>query len=736
MALGKLIAAIPLTLLCMFVGASDEGSDPFAAFTPGQVDLPEGGRIAYYVRERSGPCLVLIPGSWGDYRVFNHVVPALDPGIRIVIVELRGHGESQPPTLNGSIELFAEDVLHVIDRLGLKRFYVGGHSIGGMIAIEVAGRRPHMVAGAIPIEGWTHHEVARDAFGGRITPTLSPEQDAEREANQNRVRSRMTEEQIKSFGAIWRTWNGQPILQSTDVPFLHIWGDRGMPAPSRDAMRIPDRPNMTIHWEKGASHSLLIERPREVAEAINRFIAETEHASSSQRSLDTDGDYRITAAKGPYFLCDDRVVEDRWLVERFVVQPKRHGANPLLVRDRPWEGTGPHAGGSVLFDERDHLYRMWYSVWNRDAYYNKLPFSYNVCYAESEDGLAWRKPDLGIFEFQGSTANNIIRLGVDKTQNIDVCFNPQPDTYPGRFLAIHNQKGGVFVSTSDDGKSFSFLDAPPAIPYHSDTHNNLVFDEIRERWLLFCRPRAYAGYHKRRVSLIETRDLHHWGHERTILVPGEVGAQEFYGMTVFRRGDLFFGALQTYDRVTGFVQAELAWSGDGARWSRVETQPAFVERGVEGAWDGGMVFLMESPVVRGDEMRFYYGGFPLPHDTNEENIAGVGLLLAERDRLIGVRPSGNEPGTLMTRPVSPNGRRLFVNARVAGAIRVELRSDDNKVLEGWGLDACDPVTSSAFAQEITWGGRSLRDAPQEELRLIFQLHNAELFTFDLMDESI
>ncbi len=207
-------------------------------------------------------------------------------------------------------------------------------------------------------------------------------------------------------------------------------------------------------------------------------------------------------------------------------------------------------------------------------------------------------------------------------------------------------------------------------------------------------------------------------------------------MTVFRRGDLFFGVLQTYDRVTGFVQAELAWSGDGARWSRVETQPAFVERGVEGAWDGGMVFLMESPVVRGDEMRFYYGGFPLPHDTNEENIAGVGLLIAERDRLIGVRPSGEEPGTLMTRPVSPNGRRLFVNARVAGSIRVELRSDDNKVLEGWGFDACDPVTSSAFAQEITWGGRSLRDAPQEELRLVFQLHNAELFTFDLMDESL
>jgi len=283
------------------------------------------------------------------------------------------------------------------------------------------------------------------------------------------------------------------------------------------------------------------------------------------------GDYRVTAKKGPHFLCDDRVTEDRWLMERFTVPLTKHRGNPLVVKEYKWEGTGPLMGGSVLFDAEDETFKMWYCVWNSHNYFNRLPFSYNVCYAESTDGVQWRKPALGVFDHEPDTRNNCIRLGTDKTQNIDVCLNPRPDRYPGKFLAIHNQKGGVFVSHSEDGKTFTFLHDTPAIRYHSDTHNNFVYDEVRDRWLLFCRPRAYAGDHKRRVSMQESPDLQNWTHERTILVPTETEKPEFYGMGVFRRGDLFWGVLKIYDRATGFMHAELAWSGGGEHWSQVAT---------------------------------------------------------------------------------------------------------------------------------------------------------------------
>lgn len=444
-----------------------------------------------------------------------------------------------------------------------------------------------------------------------------------------------------------------------------------------------------------------------------------------------DAPYRIGAATGPYFACDDRVIEDRWLVERVVVQPRRHPRNPLVERRYPWEGTGPYLGGSVLRDPEDDTFKMWYSVWNSHAYYNRLPFSYNVCYAESRDGISWERPALGVFDYQGSKENNCIKLGTDKTQNIDVCLNPWPDRFAGRFLSIHNQKGGVFVSSSMDGKSFTRLVEKPAISYHSDTQNNFVFDEVRQRWFLYCRPRAYAGYHKRRVSLQESTDLAHWSHERTILVPTETEIPEYYGMTVFRRGDLFFGVVQIYDLRTGFLAPELAWSGDGRHWTFLPKHPRLVALGEPGSWDAGMVQLADAPVIVGDTMYFYYGGFPLDHNTKKENVGSIGLLTAGRDRLVGVRPGSDEPGVLLTRPFLVGGRRLRVNAVVRGSLRAEVRTDGNRVVKGWSREDCDPVTESGYASEIRWGGRSLRDVPEKEIRVLFELRSAELFTFDL-----
>ncbi|MBX3178586.1 MAG: hypothetical protein KF886_14590 [Candidatus Hydrogenedentes bacterium] len=443
-------------------------------------------------------------------------------------------------------------------------------------------------------------------------------------------------------------------------------------------------------------------------------------------------DYHIAAAGGPYFLCDSRVAEDRWLLERFMPPLVKHPENPLITKTGEWEGSGPHMGGSALFDPADGLFKIWYTVFNRHNYDNRLPFSYNVCYAESEDGIAWRKPALGVFDHGADPANNCIRLGEDKTQNIDVMLNPRPDAYPGRFLAIHNQKGGVFVSSSEDGKTFTFLHDAPAIPYHSDTHNNFVFDEVRENWLLFCRPRAYAGDHKRRVSVQHSADLKTWSHERVILVPGEGERPEYYGMTVFRVHDLFFGLRQSYDRADALLYPEIVWSGDGEHWDAIGTHPPALPLGPEGAWDAGMILAAESPVLVGDELRFYYGGFALNHNA-PENPCAIGLATAERDRLVGLRPAGAEPGYVLTRPfIVPEGAALRVNATVnaGGSVRAEIRTDGNKTVEGFALDQCGAVEANGFEAPVTWGGEGLGALAGQEVRLRFEVRDAALFTFE------
>ena len=145
-------------------------------------------------------------------------------------------------------------------------------------------------------------------------------------------------------------------------------------------------------------------------------------------------------AKGPYFLVDDRIIEDRWMIERFVVPFEKYSNNPVVEKELPWEGSGPLMGGTVLFDKKEKLYKMWYLVWDEHAYFEKLPYSYNICYAESKDGIKWEKPILNLFDRRGTIdkKNNFIVLGRQKTQGIDVELNPTPNSPAEKYIAIHN----------------------------------------------------------------------------------------------------------------------------------------------------------------------------------------------------------------------------------------------------------------------------------------------------------
>lgn len=254
------------------------------AFTHDALVLDDGTRLAYHIREATGPTLVLIPGSWGDYLTFNRLVPYLDKNLRIVVVELRGHGDSGPAIIGGTMESFADDVMRVIEHLKLTHYYVGGHSIGGMLTVEIAGRAPAGLVGALPMEGWTHYTVQRNAFGNITDYELTPAQTAEREAHRARGMARLTEEERTDFATIWRKWNGYKSLETTPVPVLEFWGDRGQKErPSREVMQIPDRENIQIFWIPNASHAHLVEQPEIEAEAINEFIAKVEARPQSSR---------------------------------------------------------------------------------------------------------------------------------------------------------------------------------------------------------------------------------------------------------------------------------------------------------------------------------------------------------------------------------------------------------------------------------------------------------------------
>ncbi|MCA9109045.1 MAG: alpha/beta hydrolase [Planctomycetaceae bacterium] len=236
----------------------------------------DGGQLCCVERPGEGPSLMLIPGTFSDSRVFSRLVPYLDPSLRLLLVENRGLGRSWPPPVDGSIDLCARDDLLIANRLGVESFYVGGHSLGGMISIEMARVSPEKLRGVISIEGWSHWHGARDAFGGDMKSTLSESQLDELARYRQDTLQNWTEEQRSAFGRIWKNWDGEPTLRTTTLPVLELYGDRGRPQATREQLRIPDRENIQLRWFAGASHSLHYERPKLVAGAINQFIHQCE----------------------------------------------------------------------------------------------------------------------------------------------------------------------------------------------------------------------------------------------------------------------------------------------------------------------------------------------------------------------------------------------------------------------------------------------------------------------------
>ena len=86
------------------------------------------------------------------------------------------------------------------------------------------------------------------------------------------------------------------------------------------------------------------------------------------------------------------------------VNPPRKDTVDRFPRDKPWEAftTGWY---SIDWDPEARRYKKWYAACDGDQWAGG---SWRLCYAESPDGLAWEKPDLGLVEYGGSRDNNIL----------------------------------------------------------------------------------------------------------------------------------------------------------------------------------------------------------------------------------------------------------------------------------------------------------------------------------------
>jgi pimeloyl-ACP methyl ester carboxylesterase len=100
-----------------------------------------------------GVGLVFVHGFGNDAHVWDEIAPAVAPHYRTVAMTLRGHGDSgSAPDGDRSTPAMASDIDAATQALGLERFVLIGHSLGGRVAMTFAGRRPERLAGLVIVD--------------------------------------------------------------------------------------------------------------------------------------------------------------------------------------------------------------------------------------------------------------------------------------------------------------------------------------------------------------------------------------------------------------------------------------------------------------------------------------------------------------------------------------------------------------------------------------------------------
>ena len=131
------------------------------------------GEMAYRDSGASGQPLLFLHGTGCDASDWSPVIEKLPREQRCIALDFRGHGRSVVPTKPFTLGSLADDVLHRVGDLCIEHLVIVGHSLGGMVAMEVARRSPRVV-GLVLLEGWTSLSSARSAFdAGRFYGSLS-----------------------------------------------------------------------------------------------------------------------------------------------------------------------------------------------------------------------------------------------------------------------------------------------------------------------------------------------------------------------------------------------------------------------------------------------------------------------------------------------------------------------------------------------------------------------------------
>jgi 3-oxoadipate enol-lactonase len=271
------------------------------------------GALRYFVGG-AGPPILLVHGLGGMASNWRLVAPALAAGRRVIVPDLPGHGGSPALAAAATIDPFAEAVLAVAAAEEAVPAPWVGHSLGGLVGLRAAVRRPEAVSGLVlaagaGISSATRRGEATVAALGALKPGRLIGRQA-RLVSRSRLGRTLTfgwwgvadpagldPEMAEAFllgppqhsdtvsaGRALVATDPRTDLDRVGCPCLILWGAKDNWVPLRDGMEYARRLRAPLRTIADCGHLLIGERPTAVVDAVREFVDGIEAAEFHDRA--------------------------------------------------------------------------------------------------------------------------------------------------------------------------------------------------------------------------------------------------------------------------------------------------------------------------------------------------------------------------------------------------------------------------------------------------------------------
>lgn len=242
-----------------------------------------------YEESGSGEPVVFVHGLWVDRRCWTRQKDYFQKKFRVVLYDLRGHGESSRPSKQYSVWTHGEDLYALIKHLNLGEVNVVGHSMGGMVACVLAVKHPEVVKRLVLAD--TMCNVIPEAVAERVVwpRKMSMEEIGQLIAKRgiklagedavklvvDMVKGQTPESFVRNALAT-SGFNICKDLKKLDKPTLIIVGEKDEATPVWMAETLHSLiPNSQLHVIKDAGHITCLDKPEEFNEVTMKFLLST-----------------------------------------------------------------------------------------------------------------------------------------------------------------------------------------------------------------------------------------------------------------------------------------------------------------------------------------------------------------------------------------------------------------------------------------------------------------------------